>query len=73
MLNNQIEVNEVSVKYGNHIVLDRVTFKIVKGDYIGLVGANGSGKTSLVKAMLGLVQLESGSVKYQNPDMKKGY
>lgn len=73
MLNNQIEVKEVSVKYGNHTVLDRVSFEIVKGDYIGLVGANGSGKTSLVKAMLGLVPLESGAVNYQNPDMKKGY
>ena len=73
MLNNQIEVNEVSVKYGNHIVLDHVTFNIVKGDYIGLVGANGSGKTSLVKAMLGLVPLDNGSVKYANADMKKGY
>ena len=73
MLNNQIMVKEVSVKYGAHVVLDRVSFEIVKGDYIGLVGANGSGKTSLVKAMLGLVSLESGVVIYNNPDMKKGY
>jgi len=73
MLNKQIEVKNISVKYGNHIVLDRVSFEIIKGDYIGLVGANGSGKTSLVKAMLGLIQLESGSVIYQNPNIKKGY
>jgi len=72
-MSNQIIVDSVSVRYGNHIVLDQVSFIIQKGDYIGLVGANGSGKTSLVKALLGLVSLDHGVVKYENPNMKKGY
>lgn len=72
-MNKQIDVKQISVKYGNHMVLDQVSFSIVKGDYIGLVGANGSGKTTLVKALLGLITIEKGQVLYENPNMKKGY
>lgn len=72
-MSNQVIVDAVSVRYGSHIVLDQVSFIIQKGDYIGLVGANGSGKTSLVKALLGLVPLDHGIVKFENPNMKKGY
>lgn len=72
-MSNQVIVDAVSVRYGSHTVLDQVSFIIQKGDYIGLVGANGSGKTSLVKALLGLVPLDHGTVKFENPNMKKGY
>ena len=72
-MSNQVVVDAVSVRYGSHTVLDQVSFIIQKGDYIGLVGANGSGKTSLVKALLGLVPLDHGTVKFKNPNMKKGY
>jgi zinc transport system ATP-binding protein len=72
-MNNQIEVKHVSVKYGNHTVLDDVSFSIKKGDYIGLVGANGSGKTTLVKSLLGLIDIEKGEIVYANPNIKRGY
>ena len=72
-MNNLVSANNVSVKYGNHTVLDGVTFDVLRGDYIGLVGANGSGKTTLVKALLGLIHLDSGSVRYEDPHTKKGY
>ena len=72
-MNNQIEVKHVSVKYGNHTVLEDVSFSIKKGDYIGLVGANGSGKTTLVKSLLGLIEIEKGQIVYANPNIKKGY
>lgn len=72
-MSNLFSVENVSVKYGNHSVLENVTFDVIKGDYIGLVGANGSGKTTLVKALLGLVELDGGTVKYNDPNTKKGY
>lgn len=73
MMNPQIKLEDVTVKYGNHVVLDHVSFSIEKGDYIGLVGANGSGKTTLVKALLGLIPLETGQVTYDYQGIKKGY
>lgn len=72
-MNKQVDVNHVSVKYGNHTVLDDISFTLSKGDYIGLVGANGSGKTTLVKSLLGLITVDKGEVIYSNPNMKKGY
>lgn len=72
-MSNLFSVENVSVKYGNHSVLENVTFDVIKGDYIGLVGANGSGKTTLVKALLGLVELDGGTVKFNDPNTKKGY
>lgn len=72
-MNSQVVVKNVTVSYGSHVVLDDISFDIYKGDYIGLVGANGSGKTSLVKALLGLVSLDKGQVIYAHNDLKKGY
>jgi zinc transport system ATP-binding protein len=68
-----IEVSNLVVKYGHHVVLDHVSFDIKRGDYVGLVGANGSGKTTLVKALLGLIPYEQGIIKYEKDTIKKGY
>ncbi len=72
-MNNQVIIKNVTVSYGTHVVLDDVSFEIKKGDYIGLVGANGSGKTSLVKALLGLIPLVNGQVIFDHVEIKKGY
>jgi zinc transport system ATP-binding protein len=57
-----IEVNNVSVQYGQNEVLKEVSFSIEYGDFIGLAGSNGAGKTTLIKAILGLVPISSGSI-----------
>lgn len=58
-----IELNNISVSYGQTEVIKDISLNINKGDYIGLVGPNGSGKSTLVKAILGLVPLSAGSVR----------
>jgi zinc transport system ATP-binding protein len=65
-MNKLIEAKNITVRYGNNVVLTDISFAIEKGDYIGLVGANGSGKSTLVKAILGLVPLEKGTIVYNN-------
>lgn len=64
MKSKLIEVENLSVYYGQHQVLKDLSFTINQGDYVGLVGANGSGKTTLVKAILGLVPIAKGSITY---------
>ncbi|MBI4239817.1 metal ABC transporter ATP-binding protein [Candidatus Uhrbacteria bacterium] len=59
---NIIEVNSVSFAYASVSVLSDITFAIHAGDYLGIIGPNGSGKTSLLKVMLGLVRAQKGSV-----------
>lgn len=45
-------------------ILDRVTFCVKSGDFVGLIGPNGGGKTSLIRVLLGLVRRSGGSVEW---------
>ena len=58
-----IEFNGVSFSYGEVKVLENATFHIHQGEFIALIGPNGSGKTTALKLLLGLEQPKSGSIK----------
>lgn len=49
-----LTVHDISVRYGERVVLDRVSFSVDRGDVVAIIGPNGSGKTTLVRAILGL-------------------
>ncbi len=57
-----IECKNVSVNYGSFEACKNVSFSIEKGDYLCVVGANGSGKSTIVKSILGLVKIKSGKI-----------
>ena len=57
-----ISVRNLSKSYGNHQVLSNVSFDFEGGQIIGLLGPNGSGKTSLIKILTGLINDYSGEV-----------
>ena len=57
-----IEVNNVTLKTKEYTILDNVSIKVDKGEIVGLVGGNGSGKTMLLRAISGLINLDSGSI-----------
>ena len=59
-----LRADNITLKYGRHEVLTDASFTVEAGDYIGIVGPNGSGKTSLMKAMLGLITPSSGKFSY---------
>lgn len=50
-----VEANNVSKKYGDKTVLDKVNFTIGEGEIVGLIGPNGAGKSTLLKAIMGLI------------------
>lgn len=58
-----VEVDSVTVKYKNSVILDNVTIKIKKGEIIALVGKNGAGKSTLLKTIIGLIPKKTGSIK----------
>lgn len=60
---NIIEVDKVSFAYKDNLVLKEVSLNVHKGDYLGMIGPNGGGKTTLVKIMLGLLSPPKGSVR----------
>lgn len=57
-----IEIKDLSVRYGATEALQDISCTIEKGDFVGLVGPNGGGKTTLAKTLLGLVPVYSGAV-----------
>ncbi len=59
-----IRLKSVTAGYESEPVLRDVDFEIYRNDFIGIVGPNGGGKTTLLKVILGLLKLFSGSVEY---------
>ena len=55
---NLIEVKNVSLRYGKKTALNDVSVTVPKGRVVGLLGHNGAGKTSLMKALVGLLPVQ---------------
>ncbi|MFV1956774.1 MAG: metal ABC transporter ATP-binding protein [bacterium] len=68
--NVQIEVRDLYFNYGGNLVLEDISFEVLKGDFLALIGPNGSGKSTLVKIILGLLSPDRGSVKLLGQDVK---
>jgi len=62
MTNISVKVDSLSLKFGSHTALCNVSFQIEEGSFITVVGPNGGGKSTLLKAILGLIQVYSGSI-----------
>jgi len=58
-----VELEHVSKRFGDKLVIDDFSVLIKRGDRIGIVGANGAGKSTLIKILLGELPPDSGSVK----------
>ncbi|HJR34073.1 MAG TPA: ABC transporter ATP-binding protein, partial [Gemmatimonadales bacterium] len=57
-----IRFDHTTLGYGRKVVLRDLTFAIPEGDFLGLVGPNGSGKTTVLRALLGTHAPLSGTV-----------
>lgn len=57
-----VRFDRVTLGYGRRAVLSNLTFEIPNGDFLGLVGPNGSGKTTILRAILGTLKPLSGTV-----------
>ena len=58
-----IEVRNLTFSYGEQPVLEDVSLSVQKGEFLGLIGPNGGGKTTLLRILLGLEKRYTGSVK----------
>ncbi|MCB2173182.1 ABC transporter ATP-binding protein, partial [archaeon] len=63
MLEPIIEVENLTVARKGRTIIEDATFSIEPGTYMGVVGPNGGGKTTLMQALLGILPFESGSIK----------
>ena len=77
-MNSIIQINGLSAGYDGKTVLHQVDLAVYEKDFLGIIGPNGGGKTTLIKCILGLHQPSEGSIRfYKNgqeiPDMNMGY
>lgn len=63
MTNNPLKIESLNKSFGDHKVLENISFDVNKGEIFGLIGLNGAGKTTMIKIILGLLNPDSGSAK----------
>jgi zinc/manganese transport system ATP-binding protein len=64
-----LEVDAIELSFSGRTVLDRVSFEIGNGEFTGLIGSNGVGKTTLLRVILGLQRPDSGHVRVQGASL----
>lgn len=60
--NPLLTFDDVSLGYGRALVLEHLSFHICAGEFLGVVGPNGSGKTTILRAILGLIRARKGRI-----------
>jgi iron complex transport system ATP-binding protein len=61
-----LEVKNLEIKYGKRVLLKDLSFTIKEGEFVGILGVNGAGKTSLLKALLNLIPMTKGEILFKN-------
>ena len=59
---NVLDVLNLCKSYGNHLVLDDISFSIRENEIVGFIGPNGAGKSTLMKCLCGLIHMDSVNV-----------
>ncbi len=67
-----LELHNISKMYDNQVLVDRFDYKFQKGDKVGIVGRNGTGKSTLLNMMAGFIQPDTGKVVHGDT-LKIGY
>ena len=66
-----IEFNNITLAYGNRIILDNISFKINEGQIFGMLGPNGVGKSTIFNLITGLINPKYGEIKINGEDVSK--
>ena len=60
--NSILELRGITVSYGDHTVISNFSMQLERGELVAVTGVSGSGKTSLIRAILGFVPIEQGEI-----------
>ena len=66
-----IEFENISLSYGNRLILDNISFKISEGEIFGMLGPNGVGKSTIFNLLVGLINPNSGIIRINNSEVNK--
>ncbi len=66
-----LDVNNVSFDYGRNPVLNDITFHMEQGEFVSVLGANGCGKTTLMRTIMGFLKPNTGEILFEGEDTQK--
>ena len=69
--NNFLEIKNISSGYGSTTIVNNFSFEINRGEILTVTGRNGMGKTTLMKTVMGLIEVRTGSIYFKNEDISK--
>lgn len=69
--NTVIEIRNIRKTFGAAVAVDDLTFSVEEGEIVGLLGANGAGKTTSIHMLLGLITPSSGTIKIFGKDLER--
>ena len=77
-MNPIIQIEELYAAYDEKTVLRNINFSVYERDFLGIIGPNGGGKTTLIKSILGLHQPQKGKIRFYKegkevPEINMGY
>lgn len=64
-----LKVREVTKTFGGVLALNRVSFEVNEGEILGIIGPNGSGKTTAINCITGFIKMTSGKVMFKGKDI----
>ena len=67
---NELAFNDVSFSYGNELVLKGISFSVKKGETLALVGASGSGKTTIASLLARFWDIKEGEISFRGKDIR---
>ena len=70
-INSIIEFKDVSLAYGNRLILDKINFSIHEGQIFGMLGPNGVGKSTIFNLITGLIMPKNGKILINGQDVTK--
>ncbi len=64
-----LEIHDLTVSYGSIVAIRDIVLRVQKGDILSLIGANGAGKSTVLKTILGLRRPDQGSIRFEGRDI----
>jgi zinc transport system ATP-binding protein len=68
-----IDIEKLTFRYGEHPALDGISLQVKSGEFLGVIGPNGGGKTTLLRVLLGLEKTHEGSVRVFGVDPARSH
>ena len=68
-----LEINDATLAYGDRVLWQNLNLQVAAHEFIAVIGSNGSGKTSLLKSILGQEQLSAGTIRIDGKPVARGH